>query len=84
MWKVYLLSFFGVAFFYALLAATTTIFYRNKYPENLSHNERNILYKRATIIDRLSMFFGNLVTSIFAPPVYILAGIITFIIWLIF
>ncbi len=82
MWKVFLISFGFVAFIYAILAATTTIFYRNKLTEELSHYERNVIYGRATIGNRIALFFGNLLSSFVAPPVYILAGLITLITWL--
>ena len=76
---VFAISFVVFALLYAVLAATTTIFYRNKPAEELSHFERNVLYGRATFGNRLSLFFVNLLTSFMFPPIYILAGLITII-----
>lgn len=81
-WKLFLISFVAVALIYAILAATTTMFYRNKEVTELSHLERNVLYGRATIGDRFLLFFGNILASYAALPVYILAGLITLITWL--
>ncbi|MCK5604511.1 hypothetical protein KAR91_21660 [Candidatus Pacearchaeota archaeon] len=79
---VFFISFVGVAFIYAITGAFTKIFYKNKSIADLSHFERNVLYDRATIGNRIALFVTNLFSSIIAPPVYILAGIITFIIWI--
>lgn len=82
MWKIFMISFGAIALVYAILAATTTIFYKNKSTEELSHYERNILYRRATIGDRIALFFGNLLLSFVAPAIYVTAGLITLVSWL--
>jgi hypothetical protein len=79
---VFFISFVGVAFIYAIGGSFTKIFYRNKSIADLSHLERNVLYDRATIGNRLALFAANLFSSIIAPPIYILAGVITFIFWI--
>ena len=81
MGKIFIISFVCFAFIYAVLASMTTLLYRHKSPIDLSLLERAVLYRRATIGDRLTLFITNLFASVVAPPVYILAAIITFIIW---
>ncbi len=76
---IFIFSFIGFAIIYALLAAFTTVLYRKKSLFYLSPLESKILHQKATILERLSVFFMNLISSIFAPPVYILAGIATLI-----
>lgn len=77
-----MISFGTIALIYSVLASTTTIFYRNKSTEELSHSQRNVLYGRATLGDRFGLFFGNLLSSLIFPPVYITATLITLIAWL--
>lgn len=79
---IFLISFSCFAFVYAMIAATTTIFYKNKAIMDLSHLERNILYGRATLGDRAFLFGSNLLASVIAPPIYILAVLTTFIYWI--
>jgi len=79
--QIFATAFVITCFGYAFLAATTTIFYKNQYPENLGTVERDILYGRATIGTRLNAFFFNLLASAIAPPVYIIASLITFIVY---
>jgi len=83
MFKVFIISFGVIALIYAILAATTKIFYKNKSVAELSLLERNILYGRATFGDRILLFGSNLFASYASPPIYITSGLITFIFWLI-
>jgi hypothetical protein len=80
---VFVISFGIVAFIYAVLAAFSTIFYRGKFESDLSHLEHKILYRKATIGDRIKIFFANLFSSYAAPPIYITAGIITLGFWIV-
>jgi len=68
-WEIFL----SVAFVYAFLSAFTTLFYKGKPVHSLGGGERDILYGRATIPTRISIFFINLLSSIVAPPVYIIS-----------
>ena len=79
---VFFLSFIGVALIYAIIGALTKIFYKNKSIADLSLLELNVLYDQATVGNRLALFVANLFSSIIAPPIYILAGVITFIFWI--
>ena len=76
------LAFIATSFVYAFLAAITTIFYRNKFIGDLGAVERDILYGRAGIGKRTGMFFLNLFGSVMAPPIYIIAGVVTLIAYL--
>jgi hypothetical protein len=76
---IFIFSFIGFAIICALLAAFTTVLYRNKSFVDLSLQELKMLHRDATILERLSVFFMNLISSVFASPVYILAGIATLI-----
>ena len=69
----FLVWFIVVAVVYAIVASTTDVFYRNKPTFQLSFLELQILARKATIPQRLNVFFFNVFCSIFAPPVYILA-----------
>ncbi len=71
-WKVFLV----VAVCYALVASLSSVFYQGREIKDLSHNERAILFGRATMGTRFSVFFKNLFSSVFSPPVYILAILI--------
>jgi len=82
MFKPAIISFIIVASIYAFLAAFTKIFYTNKPVENLSHLERNVLYDRASVGDRATLFITNLFSSFISPPVYILAIVLAVIIYL--
>lgn len=78
---IFIMSFISVAFIYAILAATTKIFYKNKPITELSLVQLKILNGEATVGIRISTFLMNFISSIVAPPIYILAGIITLIFW---
>ena len=60
----------------------TSLFYKNKSTIDLSHLERNILFGKASLGDRVFLFGTNLLASAIAPPIYILAGLTTFIYWI--
>ncbi|WP_041280325.1 hypothetical protein [Desulfosudis oleivorans] len=79
---VFFISFVGVGLIYAIIAAFTKIFYKNKSIADLSLFELKVLDDEATVGGRLAGFVVNLFSSIIAPPIYILAGIITFIFWI--
>ncbi|MBU1124122.1 hypothetical protein KJ652_06080 [Patescibacteria group bacterium] len=79
---VFVSAFVVVSFVYAFLSAFTTVFYRNKYPENLSRIESEILQGRAGIGKRFAYFFFGLLCSFMAPPIYIIAGLVTLIAYL--
>ncbi|MFW5721169.1 MAG: hypothetical protein ACOCUT_02650 [bacterium] len=80
--KVFLISFGVIAIIYAILASMTTLLYRNKDISELSKIERKILLGQASFKDRLKTFYLNILASLIFPPVYITAGIITFLVWL--
>jgi len=75
-------AFVATSFVYALLAATTTIFYRNKPIRELSVTELGILHGKASVGEKITVFFSNLFSSIIAPPVYIIAIVITLVAYL--
>ncbi|MHB8842669.1 MAG: hypothetical protein ACYC56_12955 [Candidatus Aquicultor sp.] len=77
-----LISFLIVAFIYSFLAAFTKVFYKNRPVESLGASARNVLYNRATISEHFTLFFSNFLSSVVSPPVYILAIILTGIIYL--
>lgn len=79
---IYLKAFLVVAAIYSLIAAFSSVFYKNKETSELNTLERDILYGRATIGTRLGVLFKNLLMSIMAPQVHIVAGVITGIIYL--
>ena len=81
---VFVISFIIVAFIYAFLAAFTTILYRGKTDLDLSMLEMKILDGDASFGERIKVFIMNFFSSVYAPPVYILALIISTIIALIF
>lgn len=81
---IFLISFIIISIIYALLAAISTIFYKDKSSVELSILELKILNKNASCKDRLKIFFINLFTSVFAPPIYILAGITSIVAYFIF
>jgi len=75
-------SFIIVGFVYSLLAATTTLFYKNKPISELSTKEVNILFGRETIETRVGIFFLNLIATPLSTPAYIIAAIVTLIAYL--
>jgi hypothetical protein len=68
---------------YSIIAAFSSFFYRNKLPSELSVAESKILGGEANIGEKLSIFFVNLIGGFIAPPVWIIAGFITFFIYII-
>jgi len=68
---------------YAILSATTKIFYANKNISELSRSEADILFGRAKFLTKTGVFLINLIGSFVTPQIYIIAGLITFIIYLI-
>jgi hypothetical protein len=79
----FILFFIVVAIIYSFLSVATTLFYDNKSPVELSEIERKILNGSASLKEKFKFFFLSIILSVFAPPVYILAGIITFIFWIV-
>lgn len=77
--RVFVISFIIVAFIYAFLAAFTTILYRGKNWTDLSMTEMKILDGDASFGERIKVFIMNFYSSVYAPPVYILALIPTII-----
>jgi len=71
------------AIVYAILSATTKVFYTNKNVSELSSAETNILFDKAKFLTRTGVFFINLIGSFVTPQIYIIAGLITFIVYLI-
>lgn len=84
MTKIFIISFGCVAFFYAIISAFSSILYKSKSRADLSLLEIKILRNEATIADRLLTFLINFMSSIIAPPVYILAGVFTLIAYFLF
>lgn len=82
MGQIFIFSFITVAFIYAFLASMTTLFYRNKFASDLSNVEWQISVGKASISERVGMFFLNLFWGIITPLIYILAGILTSIAYL--
>jgi hypothetical protein len=80
--KYFFISFLGFAVIYAIIAAFSTFFYRGKSIMELSVLELKILHREARIADRMKILFLSLIASISYPPIYILAGITTLIIYL--
>lgn len=72
-----------VAVVYALLAAFTKVFYKNKSVSELSEIERDILYNRAKLSTKVVVFILNLFGSFIAPPVYIISGLIILMMYLV-
>lgn len=82
-WKTLVaVSFLIASALFASVAAFTTLFYRNRPVHDLSERERDILYGRARLHDRLMIFLVNLLASVIAPPVYITTIILAGILWL--
>jgi len=79
---VFMITFVIVSFVYAFLASATTVLYRNKYPGDLSLIESEILNGKASIGKRVFCFFLSLYFSPMFPPIYIIAGFVTFIAYL--
>jgi len=79
---IFIVTFGIIAVIYAVIASTTGILYRGKNPAKLSINEIEILQGSASAGTRMSVFFINLFSSIFSPPIYIIAGIITLLFYL--
>ena len=71
-----------MSFLYALLSAFTPILYRGKEMSELSSDARDILYKRASIVVRIRTFFINVISSIIAPQVHIVSGLVAGVIYL--
>ena len=80
--QTFILSFIIVGFIYALLAATTNLFYKNKSISELSSKEIEILNGKATGGTRVGVFFLNLIATPISPPAYIIAGVITLLVYL--
>jgi hypothetical protein len=68
---------------YAILSATTKIFYTNKNISELSTAEKDILFDRAKFRTKIGVFFINLIGGFITPQIYIIAGLITFFIYLV-
>jgi hypothetical protein len=82
MYRIFGISLLVMVVIYALLSAFTSILYRNKNELQMSLLEMEILDGTASIGMRLRVLFRNLVAGFMFPPNYILAGIITFVVWL--
>lgn len=80
--KTFFFSFITVGVIYALLAATTTLFYKNKQVAELTLKEIDILKGNASVQTRIEMFFLSLIATLFFPPAYITASVITLIVYL--
>jgi hypothetical protein len=74
---VFALTFLATAVLYSLLSAMSGVLHQGKNTEDLSHLERQVLYGRATIGERLKLFTLNIFASIFFLPAYILAALVT-------
>ena len=82
MFKVFIISFILASILYSFIGSTTKLFYKTRDPINLSHLEYKILAETATIEDRIRLFINNLFVSVFFPPSYIIAGLITLGYWM--
>jgi hypothetical protein len=82
-YQIFVIAFVSIAIIYSLLASLTKIFYKNKPVSQLSYAEMQILDNKAAVGLRAAIFFTNLLGSLIFPPVWILAGVITLIAYLI-
>jgi len=80
---VFMFTFVIASVIYSFLSAFTSIFYRNKYAENLSRIEYEIRNGKAGIEKRVGLFFLSLFSCFMFPPIYIIAGLVTFVAYLI-
>lgn len=76
-------SILAIPLFLAILASATKILYKTKSPVNMTHLEHKVLQGRATIRDRISLFANSLFISFVTPHVFIVAGVITLIAWVV-
>lgn len=83
MTKVFVLSFFGVSLILSIISAFTKYYYKGKSIGELSILEIKVLNNEATFLERMKLFFLNLFSSIYSIPNYIIAAVITGIVFLI-
>ena len=81
--SVFIISFIVIGFVYAVIACTSTLFYRDKDFTELSLLEIKMLNGTATFSDKLKLLIINFLSSVFAPPIYILSIVATIIVWLV-
>lgn len=79
---------FGISYFlssvlFASLRAFNSNFYRDMSPGKLNHYELKIYNGDAKIRDRVLVFVRGILINFTTPHIFILAGIITFLVWLI-
>ncbi len=80
---IFVFVFFSMALIYAFLASFTTVLYRHKAIADLSHIERNILYGRATVAERVGSFAVSIFSSLYFHPCWITAAIAMGIYWIV-
>ena len=81
-WGIYWKTFLIVNFLYALVAATSRVFYEDKPVTQLSFNEMDILNGNATFGTRLSVFIHNTIAGIIHIPGHIISLIVTSLIYI--
>lgn len=79
----YLTAFIIVAFCYAYIAAFTSSLYKNKREFECSYEEKMIRSGKATIGQRVTLFWHSVFGSIVVLNCYIAAAILTGIYWII-
>ena len=82
--NVFVIAWFFFAFVYSLLAAFTKVFYKGKHRLDLSSNQADILYGRASMTQKFVELITSLYSCLYFPPVYILAILFTVIYVIIF
>ncbi|MBX3009787.1 MAG: hypothetical protein KF816_17310 [Melioribacteraceae bacterium] len=83
MWKVFIIGFLITAVIESILSSFSTVLFRGLDPMKLSMMQIKMLDGEATFNDKLRFFFVNLFSSLFNPLIYIIAGVITLIAYLI-
>ena len=78
---VYLAVFLVVAFLYAFLASFTSLFYRRKPEPECSYIEKMIRSGKATLGQRVTLFWHSVFGSLVVWQCYIVAGVLTAIYW---
>lgn len=79
---IFVSSFVFTSIFAAIVAATSTVFYQGKQIEDLNFHKLKVLNGSARISNRIFLFFHFFIFSYSKLSIYLIAGVITLIIWL--